>query len=111
MYKYGLGGHIAISGSVHRSLNDVVGRITKNQVSGWEGNYEIILCLDGQINACATEQNTRGLNFQSTLTEKLVFLPTPEWVQNSEQNGYICFYYELEGFMRKWWKEYARHLG
>jgi len=112
MYQYRLDGkEIVVSDSVHRSLNDVVGRVTENQVSGWEDNYEIILGLDGEIRARATERNTRGLGFESALTEKLVFLPTPEWVRDSEQKGCICFYHELEDFMGNWWKEYARRLG
>ncbi len=110
MYQYQLGANVGISPSVHRELNDVVGRMTNNRVSGWEGNYNITLGLDGKIDAQATEQNNQGLSFETGITKKLAFLPTPVWVHDSEQKGLICFVYEIEGYMSEWWKQFARRL-
>lgn len=103
------GESIVVSGAVHRALNDVVGRMTENSVSGWQGNYKIFLDHDGQIEAKPTEQNKRG-GFQSGLTSRLVFVPTPEWVKDSNQKLYICFANELDELMRKWWGEFSLRL-
>lgn len=101
-----LRGDVAISDAVHRALNNVVNKMTDGHVSGWQDNYRIYLGSDGQVDARSTEQNNRG-DFQSGLTTKLIFLPTPGWIQGTEQKVYICFYYELAELMKTWWREYA----
>lgn len=100
---------IVVSDAVHRALNDLVSKMTENQVSGWQGNYEIFLDRDGQIEAKPTMQNGRG-GFQSGLKLKLVFLPTPEYVKGSTQLLYICFAYEFGGLMGMWWGSYGALL-
>ncbi len=102
---------VVISGAVHRALNDIVMGMTNQHISEWRGNYKIFVGLDGQIKAEPEERKSDPVGFQSGFREKLVFLPTPEWVYNTPQKIYICFSYQLPDLMLKWWEKYANLLG
>lgn len=105
---------VAISGAVHRELNDIVADMTKKNV-GWRDNYTIYLGADGQIEATAVKPNPHGLvgliDFKTGINKKLVFLPTPQWVRDSNQKVYICFRYELPEIMEELAKTYVFLLG
>lgn len=107
MYQVGENG-VAISDSIHRALNDMVLRITDGHVSGWEDNYKIFIGSEGDVTGEPIKKGRSG--FQSGFTQKIAFLPTPEWVRDSSQRVCICFTYELSRMMEDWWKKYARHL-
>ena len=99
---------VAISGSVHRALNDVVNRMIRGKVSGWKGNYRILLSQDGHGNAMSLKSEED--HFGIFLDRKLVVLPTPKWVGSTEQKVYLCFAYELQELMNHWWCQYAENL-
>jgi hypothetical protein len=98
---------VAISMAVHRALNDIVKKMTKGEVSGWQDNYKVVVSLEGFIDARPENSNKCNLYLTAQFEQKVVFLPTPEWVRDTRQKLYICFYYELADLMRKWWVDYA----
>lgn len=105
---------IKVSSEVHRALNDLVDRMTCHEVSGWQGNYDIVLNIDGTVDARPTkrniENNLLAKDFKEKLRGELVFLPTPEWVQ-TDQGGFICFRREIPVYMKNWWDEFAKYMG
>ena len=102
---------VAISDAVHHALNDLAAKMTDGAVSGWQKHFRILLYSNGQVDAKPKDTNRPfHAGFQGGLTEALVLLPTPEWVRDSKQEIYICFYYELKDLMREWWEKYAKLL-
>lgn len=95
---------VAISGSVHRALNDMVQRLTNHNI-GWEHNFKISVDMNGQVHAESLHPDRMSL--QSGFTSKIVFLPTPKWVRGTQQVVYICFTWEVAELMESWWKRYA----
>jgi len=99
--------NVGISGPVHRAINDAVVRTGNSRMSDWRDDYGITIDSNGSINAQPIPGNVNKLcSFATTLTSKLVFLPTPEWMGIRKQKVYICFTYEVPGMMEKWWREY-----